>query len=317
MALKVKDLFGNVGDGGYRLRKQFRFGDVEFVEDNPDIILAQVGGGLNNGDGFLPIKGESQMLCLSHIPEVKKLIDLFETIPCVYMCENLESVPYPSYVKSDDIVFGNEPLYPHKNELPHQVWCDDTLFKPYKDVKRIPRSVVIMNDQYEYLRLIAELSDSVLILGCNRIEDLHNYRDLLRYKDKIKCQMIPAEDEETLARLLSSVEFVISTQNQRGTELLGIEGLFCGAQLLIIDNGHYKENIYNGLDFIRYFDPESPFESITGALASPSSVGESEVKQAVDKFSAAKHVPLFWEQVKEILNKQGADHHVHVQPETL
>ena len=44
MALKVKDLFGNVGDGGYRLRKQFRFGDVEFVEDNPDIIPGNKSG---------------------------------------------------------------------------------------------------------------------------------------------------------------------------------------------------------------------------------------------------------------------------------
>ena len=304
MSIKVQNMLGIQGQGAsYRHDKMFAYGDVDFVNDNPDIFLFQISGLLNGGDGYLEIENETRPLRLSDVSQVKQLIASIESTPAVYLCENLRF--FPSLIKDSDLAFGYRdfPLYP--NALPKQIWCDDTVFYPDTNVERIPRSAAIMSDHGDHLRLIAECVDTLFVMGSSEFEKLRRYKDLVRYSDRIRMNLIEPHHEGAMRQLLSSVEYVISAQNTQGLESLAIEGLLCGAQPVIIDNGFYKENIYNGLDFVRYFDPESPYETITGALDASSSVGDAQVKQAVDKFSAQKHVPLFWELVKERLNKKG------------
>ena len=300
--MRVKDLLGIVSPGAlYRYGKAFDFGDIEFTDVDPDLLLFFLSGDLD-GDGFLPLDGEFRNLRVGDLPDIRKLADLFDSTPRLFYVERMDKCP--DFVKAEDIVYGHETLPKHPNRLKSSGWVDETVFYPDSSVERVKKSAVIMADHDEHIRLICELMDEVVILGTDDFTSLYQHKDLLRYRDKITVAWIEPEDEDLMRETLSEAEFVISSQDTHGLEILAIEALFCGCQPVVIDNGHFKENIFNGLDFIRYFDSESPYATITSALDVPSSIGDAEVKQAVDKFSAQKHVPLFWEEVKEKLNQR-------------
>ena len=311
MSIKVTHTFDLNSLSMVRNLQLIDFGDIEMVETNPDVFLIHLH---DESLTFFDIddKFKKNLLSLSNFDlMINYLRDLSEK-PKLFWHTGIATV-IPEFIKDTDLVFGHGE-YPHvDNFLGIWMFCDENRFYPDSKIKRIPRTIALMNDSY-HIRLLCELMDKVIILGVDKIEQLFRYKDLLQYRDKLETIRIPPENTNKMREILNSVEFVINTFPISGAERLGTEGLLSGAQPIYPDTDFYRRR-FDGLSSIRYFDPESPYETIPGALASPSSIGKSEIAEAVNKLSASKHVPLFWEQVKEFLNKQGADHHVHVQPE--
>ena len=312
--LKVKNMMHLANFVMYRnFQLLCSYGDIEVVDSKPDIYLFHMHinavTAYDVGSYFIM----STELDLTQIAQLAETFLDLSKKPLLFWQTGYAEEWREGYMKESDIVFGHGVFPDHPNSLGIRIFCDENNFYPDSSIKREPRTAAVMYDQ-DYLRLICELMDKVVILGVDNLSEVSQYKDLVRFRDKIVVRSIPASDTEEIRRTLNGVEYVVSTHNIYGEERLGIEGLLCGAQPLYPGSLFYKER-YGDLDGLRFFDPESPFETIKSALDAPSSIGEAEVQQAVDKFSAQKHVPLFWEQVKEILNKQGADHHVHIQPD--
>ena len=308
MKLKVENLLGIVSpDANHRYSENFRHGDVELGSfETPDVLLLFMSGSLSGGDCFMPVNGGFGTLLMSDMPAVKTLIERLETIPRVFYCEFVDACP--DFIKDEDIILSHDFLPTHPNTVTIPGLCDDSKFYPDPNVKREKGTVAIMADHSEYLYLISRLEcvSKVVVLGVNTLEDVYGYKDLIRYKDKIKVKRIPPQDAGQMREVLSGVEYVMGTQNTRGLEVLSIEGLLCGAQPVIIDNGHYRENIYKDLDYIRYFDPESPYETIEGALTKPSVIDSEKIAVGVERFSSRNHIPDFWEMVKGKIGFQNS-----------
>jgi len=124
---------------------------------------------------------------------------------------------------------------------------------------------------------------------------LHIGRELNRGPD-IVCKSDLHDDE--LAALLSECEFVAGLRRTEGFELLGAEGLLCGARPICFDRDHYRQWYGPWAVFIPEGSRNDVIDSLEAIFrqgAAP--VMEDEIAAARELFNWETIITGFWEQV--------------------
>ena len=212
---------------------------------------------------------------------------------------------YPDFVRDADIPIATVPLPEHPNAYTTQ-FIDSRRFYINDRRERIPKSVIMIQDHLtealaDTLASLLESGDiSVLTITHAHFDSFGSeVKQILEpHKDKLQC--VNTTWPDGIRKLLNERAFVLNARTDVGTELMGLEGGFCGCQPIYPDTAYYKAHFGDELG-IAYIDPKDVDGSLTAVIRAEHD-WEQHRSAFVEHFSASKNLPAFWEHVKNVVS---------------
>lgn len=247
-----------------------------------------------------------------NIEALPKIIEVLKEKPRVLFFDPFgkgkpdEHNTYPDFVRETDIPIATVPIPDHPNAYIVK-FIDSRRFYVSHRAERIPKSIMIIQDQLTetVARTLASLLESGDISKLT-VTNAHfdsfgsEIQQLLTpHKDKLAC--VNLTWPEGVRKLLNQTDFVLNVRTDVGTELMGLEGGFCGCQPIYPDTAYYKAHFGDDLG-IAYIDPEDIETSLTAVIRAEHN-WEQHRPAFVKHFAASENLPAFWEHVKNVVSQ--------------
>lgn len=178
----------------------------------------------------------------------------------------------------------------------HMPWGADTktfFRKDFpKDFKVITTGHVALTENIDKLYLACKKLNTFMIhTGQNFGYEKEHYKYLTYMRDS------------DLADVLNSTQYVSCLRENEGFEMLGIEGLFCGARPIVFDLPSYQW--YKGYGIFIQQDNHIVDNLVEILSKEPTPLSEDEYKEVVQKFSWDKLVKNMFNKIAEEYNGKG------------
>ena len=252
---------------------------------------------LNDADGI----SETQLhhplisgaaLSMENIDQMREAIESLENTHKIVLLDQFyqDSVhQYPSFIRDTDLVVNFSNIPPKRKNTVTWIGIESRKFYPIHGVPCIPRSAIISGDHASLnpalFEVLVETLDHITVTLQTDFQHpspkvhnhyVENYPDEMRYE-------------------LNRHEYVIHLQDQKGPEIMGIEGGLCGTKPIYPGNQTYQA-MYGDVDGVELFDLQNPAESLRSILTKETPYDWHDA--FVERFSAENNVPEFWQAAK-------------------
>ena len=274
----------------------------EISEADTLLLYATVVGQLGQTDTEIhhPSAPAGHPLHFENIAETRTFIDGLLNQRKILLFDPLYYSPitaYPEYLTDTDIVINFSSLAPQGDNVFEWVGVEKRKFFQMHGVTRTPKTAVISADhairETELFNTMVEVLDKVYVTKDANFE---------HPSEKVKPLYLNHPGE--IRELLNRVEFVVHLLDQKGPEILGIEGGLCGARPIYPGNNVYRDT-YTNVKGVGLFDMSNPHDSLKDVLPSPSMEWyQTDYAEFVKKFAAENNVPALWKKIKASFDKQ-------------
>ena len=252
---------------------------------------------------------ESKLIQFDYFSADRSLFKLMTGLlekPVILVCDTHGPTAPKNYsfdfsCKENDIPVGWASLPKHNNAHEFVGMVSSSDFRNLQRWERIPNSLIMVRDNFERkadeMLEIIPLFDEVFVTNVDAIQDPR----FVHFKN-LRCGRLDNKNE--VLQKLNQYQYILSTREDMGLEMMGVEGFFCGCQPIYPDTDFYRDVFKIG--GVEFYDTKNVAESISAILDKSEKGVEKDFDAFVDLFSVERSAPLFWQRVFNILdNKDG------------
>ena len=318
-------VFGNIADGllDYLPGDQFR--EVSEVQD-ADIVLMR---GVIESNGVFRVDLNSSELgnfSVNHIETDLKarqqiiadqsvinaaLLEKHRIIWIDALGPGIHKAPLNAEktgLREDDIVISAVPLGKRSNTFTDVWHIEKSMFRPRGRFEREKGSVTVCNDNIspgffsssdieivDMIQAIIPVVSNLYVTGAPQMSE--ELEDALGDNlEKATCLHLTYP--QGVARQLAKSEFVLTTREKLGIELMGIEGGLAGCQPIYPGTEFYRE-AFDGTGVV-FYDTKDRAASLRSVIETGSQFDAEATEAFRQKFSAEETLPAFWQKVYDL-----------------
>lgn len=310
--------FNSISDGMLNYMPTGKFQEV-FDIASADIVLMDASIH-QNGDFFVSVPKpqrigftfgsiEEDFALYGELMKKNRVIWVDVLGPQIHNEPNLLS-PDKTGLKETDVILSAVPIGDRPNTWANVWHIEKSMFRPRGRFERVKGSVAVCVDNFDphffqnsdidMVEMILGITDIVSNFYVTNSQSLGAESEAVLGDAVSKITCLNLDYPRGVAYQLAQSEFVLTTRETVGIELMGIEGGLAGCQPIYPGTEFYRE-AFDGTG-VAFYDIEDRAASLRKIIEAGSQFDQETTDAFRQKFSAEETLPAFWEAVYDLYN---------------